>query len=160
MGAKAGSRTLRQRGFTLLELMLTAAVLMILASAVVPMARNGIQRQKEIELRRALREMRSAIDEYKAAVDQQKIKAPPPEAMGYPPTLEELVEGVPMTGRITGKMRFLRRIPVDPLTGRTEWGLRSVNDDANSATWGGGSVFDVYSQAHGTGMNGTPFREW
>jgi len=153
-------RRLGRAGFTLMELLITATVLMILASAVVPMARNGIQRQKEIELRRALREMRTAIDDYKVAVDQQKIKPPPSEAMGYPPTLEELVEGVPMTGRLTGRMRFLRRVPVDPLTGRAEWGLRSVNDEPTSATWGGGSVFDVYSQAHGSGMNGKAYRDW
>ena len=160
MGFRVRTRPLRQAAFTLMELLVTATVLMILASAVVPMARNSIQRQKEIELRRSLREMRTAIDEYKAAVDQQKIKAPPPEAMGYPPTLEELVEGVPMTGRISGRMRFLRRIPVDPLSGRAEWGLRSVNDEPNSATWGGGSVFDVYTRAHGMGMNGIAYREW
>ena len=153
-------RRFRQRAFTLMEVLITATVLMILASAVVPMARNSIRRQKEIELRRSLREMRTAIDEYKAAVDQQKIKAPPPEAMGYPISLDELVEGVPMTGRLSGRMRFLRRIPVDPMTGRTEWGLRSVNDEPSSATWGGGSVFDVYSTAPGSGMNGTPYREW
>jgi general secretion pathway protein G len=157
---KQGRRGFWGAGFTLLELLVTATVLMILASAVVPMARNGIQRQKEIELRRALREIRTAIDEYKAAVDQQKIKPPPPEAMGYPPTLDELVEGVPMTGRFSGRVRFLRRIPVDPLTGRAEWGLRSVNDEPKSATWGGGSVFDVFSQAHGSAMNGTAYRDW
>ncbi|MBI4911456.1 MAG: type II secretion system protein [Acidobacteria bacterium] len=148
------------RGFTLMELLITATVLMILAGAVVPIARNGIQRQKELELRRALREMRTAIDDYKAAADQQKIKAPPPEAMGYPTTLQELVEGAPMTGKITGKMRFLRRIPVDPMTGKAEWGLRSINDEPTSTSWGGGSVFDVYSQSNGTAMNGSSYREW
>lgn len=157
---KTGTGRRFRAGFTLLEMLVTAAVLMILASAVVPMARNGIKRQKEIELRRALREMRTAIDDYKAAVDQQKIKAPPPEAMGYPTSLDELVEGVPMTGKITGRLRFLRRVPVDPLTGRAEWGLRSVNDEPNSATWGGGSVFDVFSQAQGTALNGSAYQEW
>jgi len=143
-----------------MELLITATVLMILASAVVPMAKNAVRRQKEIELHRILRELRTAIDDYKAAVDQQKIKPPPPEAMGYPESLEVLVEGVPMSGRITGKMRFLRRIPIDPLTGRGEWGFRSVNDEPGATSWGGGSVFDVYSQATGTGMNGVPYKDW
>ena len=156
MSLRAGRRAF---GFTLLELLITATVLMILASAVVPMARNSIKRQREIELHRSLRELRQAIDDYKTAVDQQKIKAPPLEAMGYPPTLEELVDGVPMLGK-TGKMRFLRRIPVDPLTGHADWGLRSVNDDQNATAWGGGSVFDVRSLSTGTGMNGTPYRDW
>ncbi len=153
-------RRLRAGGFTLLEMLITVTVLMILASAVVPMAKNAIRRQKEIELHRALRELRNAIDEYKSAVDQQKIKPPPLEAMGYPTTLDELVEGVQMSGRLTGRMRFLRRIPVDPMTGRAEWGIRSVNDEHKSTTWGGGSVFDVYSQARGTGMNGQAYRDW
>jgi general secretion pathway protein G len=153
-------RGFRQGGFTLMELLITATVLMILASAVVPMAKNSVRRQKEIELHRVLREMRTAIDDYKAAVDQQKIKPPPPEAMGYPQNLEELVEGVQLTGRISGKMRFLRRIPMDPISGRVEWGLRSVNDEPNSTSWGGGSVFDVYSLSGGAGMNGVPYREW
>lgn len=153
-------RRQRAGGFTLLEMLITVTVLMILASAVVPMAKNAVQRQKEIELHRALRELRNAIDEYKSAVDQQKIKPPPQEALGYPTTLDELVEGVPMTGRLSGRMRFLRRIPVDPMTGRAEWGTRSVNDEPKSTTWGGGSVFDVYSTARGSGMNGQAYREW
>ena len=155
-----GPWRLRGRGFTLMELLITVTVLMILASAVIPMAKNSIRRQKEIELHRVLREMRTAIDDYKTAVDQQKIKPPPPEAMGYPQSLEELVEGVSMTGRISGKMRFLRRIPMDPFTGRAEWGIRSVNDEPNSTSWGGGSVFDVYSMSGGSGMNGLAYREW
>jgi len=159
MAARAGWRPLSKAGFTLLELLITATVLMILASAVVPMARNSIRRQKEIELHRALREIRTAIDDYKAAVDQQKIKAPSLDTMGYPATLEELVDGVPLTGKI-GKMRFLRRIPVDPLVGRPDWGLRSINDEPGATAWGGGSVFDVHSQALGSGMNGIPYRDW
>jgi general secretion pathway protein G len=149
----------RGRGFTLLEMLTTLTVLLILASAVVPMAKNGVRRQKELELRRSLREMRVAIDTYKSMVDQQKIKAPPIENNGYPESLESLVEGAPMMGK-TFKMRFLRRIPVDPFLGRAEWGLRSVSDDLDSTSWGGGSVFDVYSLAPGTGMNGIAYREW
>ncbi|MFN8012499.1 MAG: type II secretion system protein [Holophagaceae bacterium] len=154
----AGS--LRHRGFTLLEMIVTATVLIILASAVVPMAKNGLKRQRELELRRALREMRTAIDNYKAAAEQQRIKAPPPEQMGYPENLDVLVDGVEVTGRATGKLRFLRRVPVDPMTGKAEWGLRSTNDDPKSTSWGGGHVFDVYTTSPGVGMNGVPYKEW
>ena len=150
----------RQGGFTLLELVVTATVLMILASAVVPLARNGLKRQQELELRRSLREMRGAIDEYKKQAEQQKIKAPPADTNFYPESLEVLVEGVPATGSTTRKIRFLRRIPIDPFTGKTEWGFRNTNDDANSTSWGGGHVYDVYSTSQGTGMNGMPYREW
>ena len=150
----------RQGGFTLLELVVTATVLLILASVTVPLARNGLKREKELELRRDLREMRLAIDDYKKQADQQKIKAPPAEANGYPESLEIMVEGVPAAGSLSKKVRFLRRIPVDPFTGKAEWGLRNTNDDANSTSWGGGHVYDVYSLAPGTGMNGIPYREW
>ena len=150
----------RQDGFTLLELVVTATVLVILASAAVPLARNGLKRQQELELRRDLREMRTAIDDYKRMAEQQKIKAPPVEANFYPESLELLVEGVPATGSASRKIRFLRRIPIDPITGRAEWGLRNSNDDANSSSWGGGHVYDVYSLSQGTGMNGVPYREW
>lgn len=154
------SGSLRRQGFTLLEMIVTATVLIILASAVVPMAKNGLKRQRELELRRALREMRTAIDNYKAAAEQQRIKAPPPEQMGYPESLDVLVDGVEVTGRATGKLRFLRRIPVDPMTGKAEWGLRSTNDDPKSTSWGGGHVFDVYTNSPGVGMNGVPYKEW
>jgi general secretion pathway protein G len=149
----------RQRGFTLLEMLVTATVLIILASSVIPMARNGIRRQKELELRRDLREMRNAIDEYKNKVDQQKIKAPAPENNGYPESLEKLVEGETMMGKTT-KMRFLRRIPVDPFTGKADWGKRSITDDPSSYGWGGGNVYDVYSLASGTGSNEIPYKDW
>lgn len=150
----------RQGGFTLLELVVTATILVILASVVVPLAKNGLKRQQELELRRDLREMRLAIDEYKKQAEQQKIKAPPADANFYPESLEILVEGVPAAGSASRKVRFLRRIPVDPFTGKAEWGLRSTADDANSTSWGGGHVYDVYSLSQGTGMNGIPYREW
>lgn len=150
----------RQRAFTLLELVVTATVLMILASAVVPLARNGLKRQQELELRRSLRELRGAIDEYRKQAELKKIKSPPADANFYPESLEILVEGVPAAGSASRKVRFLRRIPVDPLTGKPEWGLRNSNDDANSTSWGGSHVYDVYSLSHGTGMNGIPYREW
>jgi len=125
----------------------------------VPMAKNGIRRQKELELRRDLRELRSAIDTYKTMADQQKIKAPPVENNGYPESLDILVEGAPLVGKTT-KMRFLRRIPVDPFLGKPEWGMRSITDEPNSTSWGEGSVFDVYSKAPGVGMNGVPYQDW
>ena len=140
-------------------MLVTATVLFILASAVMPMARNGIRRQKELELRRDLRELRNAIDDYKTKVDQQKIKAPPPENNGYPESLEKLVEGETMMGKTT-KMRFLRRIPVDPFTNKADWGKRSITDDPTSTGWGGGNVYDVYSLAPGTGSNEIPYKEW
>jgi general secretion pathway protein G len=150
---------MRARGFTLLEMLITVTVLLILASAVVPMAKNGLRRQKELELRRSLREVRLAIDAYKAQVDQQKIKPPSLENNGYPESLEILVEGAPMMGK-TLKVRFLRRIPVDPFLGKAEWGMRSIADEPDSTSWGGGNVFDIYSMTSGTGMNGIPYREW
>jgi general secretion pathway protein G len=150
----------RQGGFTLLELVVTATVLVILASVVVPLARNGLKRQQELELRRALREIRLAIDDYKKQAEMQKIKAPPAEANFYPESLEILVEGVPLTGSLSRKMRFLRRIPVDPFSGKPEWGMRNTNDDVSSSSWGGGHVYDVYTLHQGTGMNGIPYREW
>jgi general secretion pathway protein G len=150
----------RQGGFTLLELVVTATVLMILASVAVPLARNGLKRQQELELRRTLREMRTAIDDYKKMAEQQKIKAPPPEANNYPESLQVLVEGVPATGSLSRKIRFLRRVPIDPLTGKAEWGLRNSSDDATSTSWGGSHVYDVYSLSPATGMNGVPYREW
>lgn len=153
------ARPRRQRGFSLMEMIITATCLLILASAVVPMAKNSMKRQKELELRRSLREIRTAIDNYKQAVDQQKVKAPPPENMGYPESLEILVDGVPAMNS-TATVRFLRRIPVDPITGRAEWGLRSINDELNATSWGGGNVFDVYSQGRGTGFNEVPYRDW
>jgi len=150
----------RQGGFTLLELVVTATVLLILASATVPLAKNGLRRQQELELRRSLREMRMAIDEYKKLAEQQKIKAPPADANFYPASLEVLVEGVPATGSLSRKVRFLRRLPVDPLTGKAEWGMRNTNDDPTSTSWGGGHVYDVFSLSQGTGMNGIPYKEW
>jgi len=143
------------RGFTLLEMLVVATLLAILAAAVIPMVKNSATRQKEIELKRDLREMRIAIDNYKALADQQKIKAPPVENNGYPESLEILVEGVPLTGKTT-KIRLLRRIPVDPLTGKAKWGMRSQQDAPDSTGWGGGNVYDVYILSEQKGMNGIP----
>lgn len=139
-----------------MELIVAITILAILAGAAVPLVRVQIKREKERELRRALWEMRDAIDRYKDAADRNafQIKV---GSEGYPPDLETLVNGVDVQGK---KVRFLRRIPVDPMTGRTEWGLRSVQDDPTSASWGGQNVFDVYSMAQGTALDGTKYSEW
>ena len=134
-----------------------AAIVLVLATAVLPLSKVGIQRQKEVELRRALREMRTAIDRYKDAADLQQISnlELEPDDMGYPPDLETLVKGVTKAGDATqDKLRFLRRIPTDPMTGEAEWGLRSYQDRPESTSWGGQNVFDVYSKAGGTGLDG------
>lgn len=153
----------REGGYSFIELVMVAAIVIVLASAVLPLGKVGIQRQKEVELRRALREMRTAIDRYKDAADLQQISnlEIEPDDMGYPADLETLVNGVPKAGDATqGKLRFLRRVPRDPMTGDTEWGLRSYQDRPDSSSWGGQNVFDVYSKAGGTGLDGIPFSEW
>lgn len=150
------------RGFTLLELILTVAILSIFTALAVPIARNAVQRQREVELRRALRELRTAIDRYKRAYDAGLISRfeMQAESEGYPPNLNVLVEGVPLAGSPDRKIRFLRRIPVDPMTGRAEWGLRSTQDEPNSQSWGGQNVFDVYSLSEGVALDGTRYRDW
>jgi general secretion pathway protein G len=152
-----------QDGYSFVELLMVAVIVLVLATAVLPLSKVGIQRQKEVELRRALREMRTAIDRYKDAADLQQISnlEIEPDDMGYPPDLETLVEGVPKAGDASqGKLRFLRRVPTDPLSGDAEWGLRSYQDRPDSTSWGGQNVFDVYSKARGTGLDGTPYTEW
>ncbi len=152
----------RARGFTLLELILTIAVLSIITAAAIPIARNAVQRQREVELRRALRELRTAIDRYKRAYDAGILSRleTAAETEGYPPNLDVLVDGVPLAGSPDRKIRFLRRIPVDPMTGRAEWGLRSTQDEPTARSWGGQNVFDVYSLSEGTALDGTRYREW
>jgi general secretion pathway protein G len=144
-------------GFTLLELIIAATILSILTLMALPLARLTIQREKEKELRRALWEMRDAIDKYKDAADRGafQIKA---DSGGYPPDLETLVKGVEAQGG--KKLRFLRSIPVDPMTKSKEWGLRSMQDDPDSDSWGGQSVFDVYTKSEGTGLDGTKYKDW
>jgi len=144
------------RGVTLIELVVAITILLILTSAALPIARTRIRRERERELRRDLWEMRDAIDRYKDAADRGafQIKV---GSEGYPPDLETLVNGVDVQGK---KVRFLRRIPVDPLTGKAEWGLRSMQDDPGSTSWGGQNVFDVYSKAEGTALDGTRYSEW
>jgi len=150
-------RTMKsERGFTLLELIVATAILVVLSSMAVPLARLTIQREKERMLRTDLWEMRDAIDRYKDAADRGgfQIKV---DSQGYPPDLETLVKGVDVQGK---KVRFLRKIPVDPMTGNTEWGLRSMQDDPDSDSWGGQSVFDVYTKSQGSGLDGTKYKDW
>ena len=156
-------RRVLERGYTFIELVIVAAIVLILASAVMPLARVTIQRQKEAELRRCLREFRTAIDKYKDAVDAGLIGGTDVRAgsEGYPPDLETLVEGVSVVNDQSGrKLKFLRRIPVDPMTGEAGWGMRSYQDDADSRSWGGQNVFDVYTKADGTALDGTKYRDW
>ena len=152
-----------QSGFTFIELLVVSTLLIILASAVLPMARVTMQRQREAELRRSLREMRAAIDRFKAAADAQQIGGTDLRAgsEGYPPDLETLVEGVSVVGDASGrKLKFLRRVPIDPMTNSTEWGLRAYQDRPDSNSWGGQNVFDVYTKAEGTALDGTKYRDW
>ncbi len=146
----------KHRGFTLVELIIAIAILMILTGAAIPLVRVTVMREKERELRRDLWELRDGIDRYKDVADQGKmqIKA---GSDGYPPDLETLVKGVDISGK---KIRFLRRIPVDPMTGQAEWGLRSEQDDPESESYGGQGVFDVYSKSEGTAMDGTKYKTW
>jgi general secretion pathway protein G len=150
-------------GFTFVELLVVCTILLILASAVMPLARVTVQRQREAELRRALREMRTAIDKFKDMADAGGI-APTEIQAGsenYPPNLETLVEGVTKNNDATGiKLKFLRRIPIDPMTKSTEWGLRSYSDRPESTSWGGSNVFDVYTKSDGKALDGTKYKDW
>src|SRR5579864_1759984 len=147
----------RQRGVTLIEMIAVITILLILMGAAMPIMKVSIRRQREVELRRDLWEMRAAIDRYKDAADRNafQIKL---GSEGYPPDLDTLVNGVEIAGG--KKLRFLRRIPVDPMTGNTDWGLRSMQDDPQSDSWGGQNVFDVYTKSNGVGLNGTKYKDW
>lgn len=145
-----------ENGLTLVELIVTVAILAILASAAIPVARFQVRREKEKQLRYDLWEMRAAIDRYKDAADSNafQIKL---DSDGYPPDLKTLVNGVEAKGK---KLKFLRRIPVDPMTGEAKWGMRSMQDDSDSDSWGGQNVFDVYSLSTGTALDGTKYSTW
>jgi general secretion pathway protein G len=146
-----------QRGVTLIELIVVITILLILMGAAVPVMKVSVKRQKEVELRRDLWEMRNAIDRYKDAADRNmfQIKL---GSEGYPPDLDTLVNGVEVAGG--KKLRFLRRVPVDPMTGNKDWGLRSMQDDPQSDSWGGQNVFDVYTKSDGTALDGTKYKDW
>lgn len=146
----------RMRGFTLIELIVATAILVILTGMVIPLARLSIKREKERELRYDLWMMRDSIDRYKDAADRGafQIKV---GTEGYPPDLDTLVNGVDVGGK---KVRFLRKVPVDPMTGKNEWGMRSMQDDPTSDSWGGQNVFDVFTKSEGTALDGTKYKEW
>src|ERR1700692_1030053 len=145
----------QQRGFTLIELIVATAILAILVGAAFPLVRMTIYREREHELRQDLWMMRDAIDRYKAASEQGafQIKV---GSEGYPPDLDTLVTGVDVAGK---KLKFLRRIPIDPMTGNAEWGLRSMQDDPKSDSWDGNNVFDVYTKSQGTALDGTKYKD-
>jgi len=153
-------RRRNQSGLTLVELIVAAAILALLSTMAVPLTRYKVQRDKERDLRISLREIRTAIDKYKDAADAQKFQIKV-GTEGYPESLEQLVEGVVMSGSADGsKIKFLRRIPIDPMTGKAEWGLRSMQDDPKSQSWGGENVFDVYSKSMQRARYGKPYSEW
>ena len=150
-------------GFTFIELLVVTTILLILASAVMPLARVTVQRQREMELRRYLREMRVAIDKFKDAADAGAIGAFDIKAgsEGYPPDLDTLVDGVSVVNDQSGrKLKFLRKVPIDPITRSTEWGLRSYQDKPDSTSWGGQNVFDVYTKSTATALDGTKYKDW
>jgi general secretion pathway protein G len=150
------NRTNPESGLTLVELIICVSIVAILATAAIPVARFQVKREKERELRRDLWEMREAIDHYKDAADKgaMQIKA---DSLGYPPDLDTLVNGVEIQDK---KVKFLRRIPTDPMTGSTDWGLRSNQDDADSDSFGGQNVFDVHTKSQGTALDGTKYSTW
>jgi general secretion pathway protein G len=150
----------RRRGFTYLELVLSLVILAVLSAALIPSTRNVVKRQKELGLQRSLLEMREAIDRFKEAVDNGKIVVRDREQLGYPADFEQLVAGAPLADKPEITMRFLRRIPVDPITGEAEWGMRSVQDPVDSESWGGENLFDVYSKSDGVALDGTKYGEW
>ena len=145
-----------EAGLTLVELIITVAIVGILASAALPVARFQVKRQKERELRRDLWEMRDAIDRYKDAADRGAIQIKV-DSMGYPPDLQTLVDGVNVQDK---KVRFLRAVPTDPMTNSTDWGLRSNQDDPDAGSWGGQNVFDVFTKSQGTALDGTKYSTW
>jgi general secretion pathway protein G len=144
---------------TLIELVITCAILIVLSTASLPVTRYVMVRKQEAELRYDLREMRDAVDRYKDLADKNQIQIKV-GTEGYPPDLDTLVKGVQLAGAPDRHMRFLRRIPVDPMTGKTDWGMRSVQDDADSNSWGGQDVFDVFTTSTGTALDGTKYSDW
>ena len=145
--------------FTFVELMASITIILLLTTIALPVARVQIQRTREVELRRDLREMREAVDRYKDFSDRGMIPVKA-DTFGYPPDLQTLVDGVTLKGTATGKYKFLRRLPVDPMTGAADWGVRSMQDDPDSRSWGGQNVFDVYSKSDATALDGMKYSDW
>lgn len=160
MASDTAARRKRQAGLTLVELIVAFTIMSILTAMAVPMARYKLRRDRERELRYSLRELRTAIDKYKDDCDAGKLGTTKLGTDCYPENLEQLVEGVKGAGQVDKKVRFLRRIPRDPFTGGTEWGLRSNQDDPKGNAWGGQNVFDVYSKTMERAADGTPYSEW
>src|SRR5216683_567316 len=154
--ATLGSR----RGMTLIELIVACTIMMLLAGMAVPMARGKVRREKERDLRLALAEMRSAIERYKDQADKGAFGPLKVGTEGYPETLEILVEGVKIANQVDKKVKFLRRIPLDPMTRTRDWGKRSMQDDPKSSAWGGQNVFDIYTTSMDKARDGTPYSEW
>jgi general secretion pathway protein G len=148
-----------EAGMTLLELVLACSILLVLTSAAMPIARYTIVHKREAELHYDLRQMRDAIDRYKDLADRNLIRIEV-GSEGYPPDLDTLVKGVQLGAGNDRKIRFLRKIPKDPMTGQNEWGLRAVQDDPDSTSWGGKNIFDVYSKSQGTASDGTKYSDW
>jgi general secretion pathway protein G len=148
-----------QAGYTLAELVMVASVLVLLAAITMPLVKFTSRRIKEMELRQALREMRAAVDEYKRYSDMGMIPVDL-GTEGYPAKLDVLVDGVALAGQVDKKLKLLRRIPIDPMTGEKEWGLRSYQDAPDATSWGGENVYDVYSRSQGVGLNGVRYRAW
>jgi general secretion pathway protein G len=153
------NRQSNQKGMTLLELVIACGILIILSTAAMPVTRFAVQRRQEAELRYDLREMRDAIDRYKDAADKNLIQVKA-GTEGYPPDVDTLTKGVQLAGSPDRKVRFLRAVPVDPMTGKADWVLNSVQDDADSSAWGGQDVFDVHSQSHATALDGSKYSDW
>lgn len=151
-----------RRGLTIVELIVSFTVLLLLTTMALPLTRYKVRREKEKELRRSLVELRNAIDKYKDACDYQQLAptSQKPDADCYPESLDILVEGVKASGSVDKKIKFLRRVPRDPFTGRREWGMKSTRDDPQSTSWGGQNVFDVYTKTYEKAGDGTPYAEW
>jgi len=153
----------QQSGFTFIEILVVSTIILILASAIMPLARVTATRQREMELRRDLREIRTAIDKFEDAATAMQISPLDlkPDGEGYPADLDILVEGVTANNDQTGrKLKFLRRVPVDPMTHSTEWGMRSYQDEADATRWGGQNVYDVYTKFDGTAIDGSKYKDW
>jgi general secretion pathway protein G len=150
------SKSRRAHGFTLIELIVATTILIVLTALAIPLARVTIKREKERELRHALWEMRDAIDRYKDAADRNAFRTKV-GSEGYPPDLDSLVKGEDVQGK---KLKFLRKIPIDPMTNSTEWGMRSMQDDPTSDSWDEQNVFDVYTKSQGTALDGTKYKDW
>ena len=162
-GRKGGTVRATESGYTFIELIIVSSMIFVLAAAIMPLTRVTIQRAREAELHRALREMRTAIDRFKDAADQGLIGSLDLKAgaENYPPDLETLVEGVTAANDATGrKLKYLRRVPTDPMTKSTDWGLRSYQDDVKATRWGGQDVFDVHTTSDGTALDGTKYKDW